>query len=52
MGMAGYDMPVADIANVGGGVNWVLIGVVAGCFIFGVVIGIILGRKAMKKRDI
>ena len=52
MGMAGYDMAVTDIANVGGGVKWVLIGVIAVCFVFGVVIGIILGRRAMKKRDI
>ena len=52
MGMAGYDMVTPDIVNVGGGVNWVLIGVIAGCFVFGVVIGIILGRRAMKKRDI
>ena len=52
MGMAGYDMVTPDIVNVGSGVNWVLIGVIIGCFVFGVVIGIILGRRAMKKRDI
>ena len=52
MGMAGYDMPVAEVSNAGGGVNWVLIGIIAGCFVFGVVIGVILGRRAMKKRDI
>ena len=52
MGMAGYDMPIAEVSNTGSGVNWVLIGVIAGCFVFGVEIGIILGRRAMKKRDI
>ena len=50
MGMAGYDMPVE--ATLSGGVNWILVGVVGGCFVLGVVIGIILGRRAMKKRDI
>ena len=45
-------MAAPDIVNVGSGVSWVLIGVVAGCFFFVVVIGIILGRRAMKKRDI
>ena len=52
MGMAGYDMSMVDAINNGSGVNWVLIGVIAGCFAVGVVIGIILGRRAMKKRDI
>ena len=52
MGMAGYDIPAVDVVNSGSGVNWILIGVIAGCFIFGVVIGIVLGRRAMKKRDI
>ena len=52
MDIAGYDVPVADIANAGSGVNWLLIGIVGGCFVLGVVIGIILGRRAMKKRDI
>lgn len=52
MGMAGYDMPVADIATVGEGINWLLIGIIAGCFALGIVMGILLGRRAMKKRDI
>ena len=51
MGAMGYDV-MAQEAVSSGGVNWVLIGVIAGCFVFGVVIGIILGRRAMKKRDI
>lgn len=52
MGMAGYDMPVADIATASGGINWLLVGIIAGCFALGIVMGIFLGRKAMKKRDI
>ena len=50
MGMAGYDMPMAS--GTGFEINWLLIGVVLGSLILGVVFGIILGRRAMKKRDI
>jgi uncharacterized protein YneF (UPF0154 family) len=32
--------------------DWLLIGVIAGSVILGIVVGILLGRKAMKKRDI
>ena len=52
MGMVGHDMPISDIAGAGGSVNWLLIGIIIGCFALGVVMGILLGRKAMKKRDI
>ena len=53
MGMAGYDMGVADMAMTGGStINWLLIGVVVGSAVLGVVIGILLGRRTMKKRDI
>lgn len=55
MGMAGYyDMPVTDMTVVAGGssLNWLLIGVIAGSVILGIIAGILLGRKAMKKRDI
>ena len=52
MGMAGYDMGVVDMTMTGGStINWLLIGVIAGSAILGVVVGILLGRKAMKKRD-
>ena len=43
---------VNEVVKTSGGVNWILIGIIAGCFVVGVVIGIILGRRAMKKRDI
>lgn len=33
-------------------IDWLLIGVIAGSIILGVVIGILLGRKNVKKRDI
>ena len=52
METVGYDMQIVESINTGSGVNWALIGIVAGCFVFGVVIGIVLGRRAMKKRDI
>jgi len=53
MGTAGfYDMPTPDMAVVAGGVNWILIGVIVGCFAFGILAGILLGKRAMKKRDI
>ena len=53
MGMAGYDMPVTDMAIAGGSsINWLLIGVIAGSVIIGIIVGILLGRRTMKKRDI
>lgn len=49
MGMAGYyDMPTTG----GTGINWLLIGVIAGSAVLGIIFGILLGRRAMKKRDI
>ena len=46
-------MGVADMAMTGGStINWLLIGIIAGSAVLGIVIGILLGRKAMKKRDI
>ena len=38
--------------GVGSTVNWLLIGVITGSVILGIIIGILLGRRAMKKRDI
>ena len=47
-GMENMDMATST----GSGLDWLLIGVIAGSVILGIVIGILLGRKAMKKRDI
>ena len=46
--MMGMDSMTAG----GPGINWILIGVVAISVVLGFVIGIFLGRRAMKKRDI
>lgn len=48
MGTAGNDMGGAA----GTGLDWLLIGVIAGSVILGIVVGIIFGKRAMKKRDI
>lgn len=49
MGMAGYyDMPTTGSTEI----NWLLIGIIAGSVVFGIIFGIFLGRRAMKKRDI
>jgi len=45
-------MGMENMAVTGGGINWALIGTVGGCFIVGIIIGIVLGRRVMKKRDI
>jgi len=55
MGMAvDYGMPLADSAVSNGGmeINWLLVGVILGSVILGIVFGILLGRRTMKKRDI
>ena len=53
MDTIGYDeMLIPPAISVEPGINWLLIGIIGGCFIIGLVIGIILGRRAMKKRDI
>ena len=52
MGMAGYDAMTPDTINTASSINWLLIGIIAGGFIVGLILGIILGRRAMKKRDI
>jgi len=52
MGMAGYDVMTPDTLNAGSSINWLLVGIIVGGFIVGLVFGIILGRRAMKKRDI
>ncbi len=44
----GMDMAGAS----GGNINWLLIGIVAGSIILGLIIGILLGKRAMKKKDI
>jgi len=33
-------------------IDWLLIGVIIGSAVLGVIAGILLGRRAMKKRDI
>lgn len=38
--------------NGGTGVNWILIAVIAGSVVLGIIVGILLGKRAMKKRDI
>ena len=48
MGMEGYDVVAAGSSPI----NWLLIGVIAGSVVLGIVVGILLGRRAMKKRDI
>lgn len=40
------------MANVGNGIDWVLIAVIAGSVVLGIIAGILLGKRAMKKRDI
>ena len=45
---AGMDMAVVGTSSI----NWLLIGVILGSVILGIVVGILLGRRAMKKRDI
>lgn len=47
----GGGMGMAEIST-GNSVNWLLIGIIAGSIILGTIIGIILGKRAMKKRDI
>ena len=49
MGYAGNDMAGA---TTGTGLNWVLIAVIAGSVVLGIIVGILLGKRAMKKRDI
>ena len=51
--MAGTMMG-AEIApqNSGGNINWVLVVVIVVAVILGIVAGILLGKHAMKKRDI
>ncbi len=48
-GYAGNDMAGA---TTGTGLDWVLIAVIAGSVVLGIVVGILLGKRAMKKRDI
>ena len=53
MGAGYYDMPMPDIATTSGStIDWLLIGVIAGSVILGIIVGILLGRRTMKKRDI
>lgn len=48
-GYAGNDMTGA---TTGTGVDWVLVAVIAGSVVLGIIFGIFLGKRAMKKRDI
>lgn len=41
-----------DVATSNFSINWLLVGVILGSAILGIVIGILLGKKNMKKRDI
>ena len=51
-GGMGYDGNDMGGAATGTGLDWILISVIAGSIVLGIVVGIILGKRAMKKRDI
>ncbi len=51
-GGMGYDGNDMGGAATGTGLDWILIAVIAGSIVLGIVVGIILGKRAMKKRDI
>ena len=51
-GGMGYDGNDMGGAATGTGLEWILISVIAGSIVLGIVVGIILGKRAMKKRDI
>ena len=51
-GGMGYDGNDMGGAATGTGLAWILIAVIAGSIVLGIVVGIILGKRAMKKRDI
>lgn len=40
------------INSSGSTINWTLVAVIAGSIVLGIVVGIIFGKRAMKKRDI
>lgn len=49
MGYAGNDM--GGVAT-GTGLDWILIAVIAGSIVLGIIAGVLLGKRSMKKRDI
>lgn len=51
-GMSYGGMVANEGMNGGTGVNWILIAVIAGSVVLGIIVGILLGKRAMKKRDI
>ena len=51
-GGMGYDGNDMGGASTGTGLDWILIAVIAGSIVLGIVVGVILGKRAMKKRDI
>ena len=51
-GGMGYDGNDMGGGATGTGLDWILIAVIAGSIVLGIVVGIILGKRAMKKRDI
>ena len=51
-GGMGYDGNDMGGAATGTGLDWILIAVIAGSIVLGIGVGILLGKRAMKKRDI
>ena len=49
MGYVGNDM---CCAATGTGLDWILIAVIAGSIVLGIIAGVLLGKRSMKKRDI
>ena len=45
-------MPVDTAVTSGVEINWLLASIIVGSVILGIVVGILLGRRAMVKRDI
>lgn len=51
-GMSYGGMVANEGMSTGTGINWILIAVIAGSVVLGIIFGILLGKRAMKKRDI
>ena len=51
-GGMGYDGNDMGGAATGTGLDWILIAVIAGSIVLGIIAGVLLGKRSMKKRDI
>ncbi len=51
-GMSYGGMVANEGMSSGTGIDWILIAVIAGSVVLGIIFGILLGKRAMKKRDI